>query len=149
MPLPSYIYVTLIHPGINRRILEKGDIAAHVTRRCVGALVVNKLAADINSRTLPVSSVELSGLSAILGTDSKDVTQLLSHPGTIQFVNMMYLINDINDSWGQTSPDVLYLVSQTFSNLSQALPAQLYAEMQLDLTDALMDVSRGRFEPIP
>src|ERR1700761_9250225 len=48
-PLPSYIFIAFTHPEITCRILEKGDIASHVTRRCVGALIVNKLAADINS----------------------------------------------------------------------------------------------------
>ena len=47
-PLPSYIFIAFTHPEITCRILEKGDISAHVTRRCVGALIVNKLAADIN-----------------------------------------------------------------------------------------------------
>ena len=148
IPLPSYVFTTFTNQSITRRILEKGDIATLVTRRCVGALVVRKLAADLNVRTLPVENVELACLSAILGTDNQDVTHLLSHPGAIQFTNLMFLIHDINDSWGQTSPHVLDMVLQTFRILSQALPAQLDAEMQLDLTDALAEVSRGQFEPI-
>ena len=148
IPLPSYIYIAFAHPRVIHCILEIGDLSALVIRHCVGALVVNKLAADINSRIGPVSDAELAGLSAILGTDNQDVTHLLSHPGTIQFVNMVFLINDMNDSWSQTSPDVLDVVLQTFGILCQALPAQLDAEMRLDLTATLTDVSQGRFEPI-
>ena len=113
IPLPSYVYIAFTHPKITRRILEKvekDDIAAHVTRRCVGALVVNKLAADINLRILPVNDAELACLSAILGIDSEDVTLLLSHPGGVQFANMVLLVllEDIHDppSWIPTS-DVL------------------------------------------
>jgi hypothetical protein len=53
-----------------------------------------------------------------------------------------------NDSWSPTSY-VLDVICQTFSILSQGLPAQLDAEMRLDLTDTLVDVSKGRFEPYP
>ena len=147
-PFPSYVYITFTHPIITRRVFKESDIAAHVTRRCVGALVVNNLAAHINARALPANDAELACLSAILTTDNQDVTHLLSHPGTIQFTNLMFLIHDINDSWGRTSPHVLDMVLQTFRILSQALPAQLDAEMQLDLTDALAEVSKGQFEPI-
>ena len=149
MQLPSYVYVTFIHPGITHRILEKGDFAAHVTRRCIGAFVMIKLAANINSRTVQVSSAELACLSAVLRTGSQDVTHLLSHPGTIQFAIMVFLINDIFDDFWSPTSDVLDVVLQTFSILSQALPAQLDAEMRLDLTDTLTDVSQGWFEPIP
>jgi hypothetical protein len=64
------------------------DLVVHVIGRCVGALVVNKLAADINSRNNPVRDDELACLSAILGTKSDDVMLLLSHPGAIEFTNM-------------------------------------------------------------
>ena len=146
--MPSYVYIAFTHSSITRRILEKDDIAAHVIRHCVGALVVTKLSADINARTLPVNDAELACLSALLGTSYQDVTHCLSVPGAIQFANMVFLMSDdiIDYSWSPTS-DVLYMVQEVFSILSQALPAPLDAEMQLDLTDALMDVSQGRFKP--
>ena len=151
IPLPSYVFTTFTNQSITRRILEKGDIATLVTRRCVGALVVRKLAANLNVRTLPVENVELACLSAILGTDNQDVIHLLSHPGTIQLVNVIFLISDtLYDalSWSATS-DVLDVVRLTFNTLTQALPTPLDAEIGLDLTDTSMDVCEGRFELVP
>ena len=148
-PLPSYIYIAFTHPRVTHCILEKGDFAALVIRHCIGVLVVNKLSTDINSRIGPVSVTELAGLSTILGTDSQDVNHWLSHPGAIQFANMVFLINDIYDDFWSPISDVLDVVRQTFSILSRALPAQLGEEMWLDLTDTLMDVAQGRFELIP
>lgn len=127
-----------------------GDIVPHVIRRCVGALVVNKLAADINARTLPVNDAELACLSAILDIDNKDVTYLLFPPGAIQFANMMFLVSDnVYDSLWTSTLDVLDIVRETFSIISQALPAQLGAEMQVDLTDSFLDVLKGRSELTP
>lgn len=148
-PLPSYVYIAFTYPEITRRILEKGNIAAHVTRRCAGALIVNKLATDINARTL-VNDARLKCLSVILDTDSQDVQPLLSHPGAIQFANMIFLVSDdIYDSLLSPTSDVLDVIRQTFSILSQALPAQSEASMELDLTDTLMEVSEGWFELMP
>jgi len=151
IPLPSYIYIAFTHPDINRRIRERYDRAVYVISRCVSALVVNKLAADINARTPPVNDAELACLSAVLGTNSQEVTLFLSHPGAIQFANMLFLASDNiygSSSWSPTS-DVLDMVRQTFDILSTALPAQLDAEMQLDLTDTMMDVSKGQCELLP
>ena len=148
IPLPSYIYIAFTEPRITQCILGKGDIAAHVIGRCVGALVVTKLVADINARNLPVSDAESACLTAILGDDYQDVTHWSSLPGAIQFLNIVFLISDniIDDSWSPTS-DVLDVVQETFCILSQALPAPLNAQMQLDLTDALMVISEGRLNP--
>jgi hypothetical protein len=141
------VFIAFTHPRITRCILEKGDIAALVTRRCVGALVVNKLVADMNAHTLPVNNAELALLSTILGINSQDVTHWLNSPGTIHFANIIFLMDDVygNDSWSPTS-DMLGVVRQTFNILSQSLPAQLDAEMQLDLTDIEIQVSKGQCE---
>ncbi|KAH9053311.1 hypothetical protein EDB87DRAFT_1652133 [Lactarius vividus] len=149
IPLPSYFYIAFAHPVITRRILDEDDITVDVIRRCVGALVVNKLATDINTRTVPISDTEIACLSSILGTNRQDVTHLLSHPGAIQFVNMVFLAKKdifVFPFKGATSgvPDV---VRQTFSILSRALPAQLNEEMRLDLTDILVHVSKGTSIP--
>lgn len=144
IPLPSYIYIAFAHPAVTQRIQEKGDISAQVTRHCVGAMVVNNLAADICAHPLPVNDAELACLSSILGTDGQDVTHLLGHPGAIQFANMVFLMDLICDySWSPTS-DALNVVQQTFKLLTQSLPVQL----QLDLTNTLIDVSKGWFELI-
>jgi hypothetical protein len=150
VPLPSYIFIAFTHPRITHLISgQGGDIAPQVIRHCLGALVVNKLATDIDARTLqdPVNDAELGCLSAILGTDSQDVTRLFSYPGAIQFANMIFLASDdvYRSSWISV-PDVLDVVHRTFSIISQALPAQLNTEMHLDLTDTLTDVSKGRFK---
>jgi len=150
IPLPSYIYIAFTHPEITRRIREQPNPAVRVIGCCVRALVINKLAVDINGRTLPVNDAELACISAVLGTNSQDVTLLLGHPGAIQFANMLSLaLDDIYGSdWSRTS-DVLDVARQTFSILSRSLPAQLDAEMRLDLTDTLMDVSKGQCELMP
>ena len=54
-------------------------------------MVVNKLSVDITSCTGPVGVEELACLSAILGTENRDVELLLSQPGTIELVNMSSL----------------------------------------------------------
>jgi hypothetical protein len=141
------VFIAFTYPRITRCILEKGDIAALVTGRCVGALVVNKLVADMNAHTLLVNDAELALLSTILGIKSKDVTHWLNSPGTIHFANIIFLMDDVydNDSWSPTS-DVLDVVQQTFSILSRSLSVQPGTEMRLDLTDIEMEVSKGRCE---
>ncbi len=147
--LPSYVYVAFTNPEMTRRIREQRDPVAHVIGRCVEALVVNKLAADINSRNAPVSNDELACLSAILGTKSDDVTLLLSHPGAIEFTNMVFLaMDDFYSTSGAVPPYVLDVIQQTSSTLSQTLPPELNAEMQLYQTDILTYFSDGQCELI-
>jgi hypothetical protein len=73
VPLPSYMCIAFTNPELTRRIHEERDLAVRVIGRCVGALVANKLVADIKSRRIPVSRDELACLSAVLGTKSDDV----------------------------------------------------------------------------
>jgi hypothetical protein len=138
------VFIAFNHPRITRCILQKGGIAAHVTRRCVGSLIVNKLAAGINALTFLVNDAELTCLSAILGTDSKVVSDWLNHPGAIQFANIVFLLDDVydGDSRSRTS-DVLDVVRQTFRILFRSLPAQYHAEMRLDLTVFETEVSKS------
>jgi hypothetical protein len=145
--LPSSISIALTNPEIANGIGWGNDLAAHEIRRCIGALVVNTLAADINSRTNPISNVELECLSIILGTKS-DVMLLLRHPGTIEFTNILFLTLAKIDSSGSVgvSSDVLDAVQQTFGTLTQALPAELNAMMRLDQTNTLLNVSDGQCE---
>ncbi len=88
VPLPSYVCIAFTNPETTRRIREQCDLAVRVIGRCVEALVVNKLAADMNSRNVLVSNDELAYLSAILGTESHDVRLCLSQPGTIELLNL-------------------------------------------------------------
>ena len=144
--LPSDNYIAFLNPEVTRHIRSHPDSTVRVIGYCVMALVVNKLAADINARILPASDAELACLTAILGTDSQDVTHLLSHPGAIQFANTTFhIMNNIYDSSWKPTSDVLDVVHQTFSILSRALPGQLDTEMGL----GLIGDSKGRFELIP
>ena len=132
---------------MTRRIHQDPNLAARMIGRCVEALVVNKLAADINSRDVPVSNDELACLSAILGTKSNDVMLLLNHPGAIEFTNMVFLASDDFYSTDGTMPSfALDVVQQTSSALSQALPPEFDAKMRLNQTNTLMNVSDGQCE---
>jgi hypothetical protein len=148
VPLPSYVCIAFTNPEMTCRIHKQDGSAARIIGRCIEALVVKKLAADINSRNVPVSNDELAYLSAILGTKSDDVMLLLSHPGTMELINMVILTSrDFDTSRHETVPSyVLDVVQQTFSALSRALPLSLNSKMQQYQTDnhTLMNVSDGQ-----
>jgi len=150
VPLPSYVYITFTNPKMIRHIRKQDDITVRVIGCCVEALVINKLAADISSRNVPVSIDELSCLSAILGAKSDDVMLLLSHPGAIELTNMVFFALVDFYSSESTYPreplDVLDVVQKTFEIISHALPAQLNATMLLNQTGTLMNVSDGQCE---
>ncbi|KAH9071586.1 hypothetical protein EDB83DRAFT_258952 [Lactarius deliciosus] len=145
VPLPSYVRVAFTNQEMTRRIREEHDLTIRVIGRCVEALVVNKLVADINLRNVSVTNDELACLSAILGTKSHDVMILLSHPGAIEFTMMVFLALDnfYSPTPEKVRPDVLDVVQQTFGILLQALPAESNATTPLDQTDTLMSGSDG------
>jgi len=136
--LPSFVCIAFANPEMARRIREDRDLAIHVIGRCAQALVVNKLAADLISRNVPVGNDELTCLSAILGTKSRYVMHLLDHPSAIEFTNMVFLALDDFYSFAlETVPSyVLDVVQQTSIALN--------ARMRLNQTDALMSVSDGQ-----
>ena len=142
VPLPSFLCIAFTNSEMTRRIQEERDLAVRVIGRCVEALVVNKLRADINSRNVPVSDDDpgLASLSTILGSKTHDVMLLLRHPGAIEFTTMVFLALDNFYSFTlETVPlDVLQDVQRTFSILSVALPAHR--------TNTLMRVSEGWFD---
>ena len=144
--LPSDIYIAFLNSEMTH-IQSYPDPIVRVIGHCAMSLVVNKLAADIDARKLPINDAELACLSAILKTDSQD---LLSHPGAIQFANMSFLMTEtiLDDLLWPPKSYVPQVVQQTFSILFQALPAQLDAEMRLNLTEKLMNDSKGRSELI-
>ena len=157
MPLPSYGRAVLTNPEMIRYIREEHDLTVRVIGRCVEALVVSKLAADINSRRVPsnlrrvpVRTNELACLSAILGTKSHDVMLLLSHPGAIELTNIFFLaLDNFQSSASAVVPSyVPDVVQQTFGILSQALPAEVKVAMPLEQTDTLANVSNGQCEPL-
>ena len=125
-PLPSYLYVSFSHPNIARFILES-DIAAHVTRCCVGALVVNKLVADIKSGAIPASDAELLCLSAVLHSESRDVRLCLTQPGIVELVNVASLVLGHVDSF--KASDVPLDLQHTLGILSHAVAPQEHTEI--------------------
>jgi hypothetical protein len=143
-PLPSYLYIAFANPEIANSIGQGNDPVAHEIGRCFGALVVNKLAADINSRADPIRDEELRCLSAILDFKACDVMRLLRHPGAIEFTNIVFLaLPNIDATPAGMPSDVPDVVQQTFAILCQALPAELNDAMQLDQRDILMN---GQYE---
>jgi hypothetical protein len=149
VPLPSYICVAFSNPGMTRYLREQRDLAVRVMGCCAGSLVVNKFAADINSRSIPpVSDTELGCLPTILGTKSDDVMRLLGHRGVIEFTNMVFLAldDDIYSPDERVPSYVLDVVQHTFGILSQALPAELNVALRLDQIDSQIKVSNGQCE---
>jgi hypothetical protein len=151
VPLPSYLCIAFAGPDMTCRIREERDLAVRVIGRCVEALVVSKLGADIKSRIGPVSHHELACLSAILGTSRDNVKALLDYPGAIEFTNMAFLALDDSYSFTlETMPlYVLEVVQGTFRSLSQALPPELSAEIRSKQTGRLMGVSESQCGLLP
>jgi hypothetical protein len=147
-PLPSYLYIVFTNPEMSRRIHKQPDLTVHAIGRCIGALVVNKLSEDIKSRNCPVSNDQLACLSAILGTESRDVMLLLSCPGAIEFTNMVFLALDDSYSFtdGIVPSYMLDVVHQTSDALSRALPPELKAKMRLDQINSMTNLSDGECE---
>lgn len=131
-PLPPYVFISFANPEMTRRIREEHDPAVRVIGHCIGALVVNKLTADINSRNVHASNDELKCIAGILNIKTDDVMHLLRHPNNIKFTNIDVLAQaNINSFASDRVPSyVLDVVQQTSSALSQAIPP-LYAEMPL------------------
>ena len=148
VPLPFYISNAFASSEIADSIGRRSDPAAKEIGRCVGALLVHKLADDIDSRNVPVSNDKLACLSAILGTNTDDVKLLLHHPGAIKFTNMVFLALDNFDLFdsARVPLGVPNVVQRTFDILFQALPPELSATMRLDQTDTPVDVSDGERE---
>ena len=165
VPLPSSVYAAFTNPEMTRRIRKQHDFAVCTIGRCIGALVVNnlvaninsrnipfsdvnKLSADINSRNVPVTSDELACLSAILGTQSHDVRLSLSHPGTIELVNLASLAlgNVSSPQANQMPPEALSMYHKTLTIVSQALPVQVTPKLSLDEVVPLANISDHNFE---
>jgi hypothetical protein len=147
-PLPSYICLAFTNPEMTRRILGESSsgFAVHAIGRCVQALVVNKLAAEINARNVPASNVELACLTAILGTTSDNVALLLRHQGAIELTNIAFLSWDNIDSSDSVPSDDLDVLHRTFAILSQALPAELDNKVGLDHKGDLLNAPDGQCE---
>jgi hypothetical protein len=147
--LPSYVCISFINPEMTRRIREERDPAVRVIGRCVEALVVNKLTADMKSSDRQVTDgrLKLACLSALLGSKSDDVMLLLDHPGAVGFTIMVFLALDNSQSFTEdiVPSAILNVVQEAFSIVSQALPADWNNARSLDLTDSLVNASDGPY----
>ena len=150
VPLPPFVSVAFSDPGMTNHIREHPDLSTRVLGHCVWALIVNKLAADIEARAHPISEAELAFLSAILGPKSPDVTLCLNQPSAVAVANMISLtFGEFATLVADTvSPDMLDLVQQTLVILSEAPSSQEEAELHLDLPIPIIPVSDGKFERI-
>jgi hypothetical protein len=144
--LPSYFFLDLATPDIIRQIQTDNDPIAHMIGRCFQALVVGKVVAQIKSLThsdVQLSNKVLACLSAILGTERDDLSLWVEKPGTIELVNILvFAFGGISSLSTDPVPSyVMDVVPQTFSILSQALPAEINSEIEIN---AQKDISDGQ-----
>ena len=129
--------------------------------RCVEALVIKKLVAGVKSSTDSNNRIrheDLACLSAILCTESHDVEFCLEWPGVIDLASIVSLaLGDVGSLAVNALPsDVLDVVQQTLAMLSQDLPAEDRANLQIDQFPnyysgrpiSRLDISDGEFESI-
>ena len=154
-PLPSYFPSTLASLKVIRLIGLEEDPVCRVVGRCLIALIVSKLVADVNPRFksyLEVSNEELLCLAAAFNPEelytlhespsSEMENQLwefrekLESPGVIELLNIVYFACDdptylaVDTAWMPSY--TLGVIRQTFSILSRALPAEINIELELD-----------------
>ncbi|KAH9170377.1 hypothetical protein EDB89DRAFT_1978641 [Lactarius sanguifluus] len=141
LPALDLFPIHFITPEIAHRLQTEEDHILRVIGCCFVSLVVNRFAAKFN----PSGDRELASLSAIIGPG---VRAMIHRPGNlkpgaaVQVVNLISLTSDILSSLvvNTVPSDVQYMVRQTISTLSQALPADLKVELHLDQADALMNI---------
>ncbi|KAH9180730.1 hypothetical protein EDB89DRAFT_60432 [Lactarius sanguifluus] len=134
--LPSYFTLAIASPEIIRLIQAEKDPVAHMIGRCFGALIVNNLVTYVKSHTdsNAQSGDEVLGyLSAILGTESRDLRLSLGRAGTVELANMLSLIfSEIDSLLPDTAPsDVLDMIQQTYSILSRTLLTELNDKLMI------------------
>ena len=132
-PLPSYFRVVFASPEMTHRFQTEQDLAARIIGSCFGALVTKKLSTEINSRRVQVNDGILACLSAILGTESREVMSLLGQPGAIELAGIISLMFvDADTLAGDAMPsDVLDVFKETLQILSQTLLSPSHADLSL------------------
>ncbi|KAH8987012.1 hypothetical protein EDB92DRAFT_1204243 [Lactarius akahatsu] len=97
-PLPSYFSLMLARPEITRHFQTEQDPVAHITGRCFAALVVSKM---VDALELPISlssrvrNPELACISAILGTEHREVLLL---PHQLRIINFRNVITGMSST---------------------------------------------------
>ncbi|KAH9056346.1 hypothetical protein EDB87DRAFT_1637418 [Lactarius vividus] len=155
VPLPPHVLIAFASPTMTHRIRTERDVVARVIGRCVEALVVQKLVAGVGSNTrsnVQIGDEQLACLSAIFGTKGHDVKLWLHLSGIVELANMVSLqvaLGDVSSlDVNALSSDVLDVVQQTLSNLSQALLVEETVELQPDQPIAQLITSDGKFDRI-
>ncbi|KAI9455574.1 hypothetical protein BJY52DRAFT_636129 [Lactarius psammicola] len=126
-PLPSSVCTSLARLEITRRIHTERNPAARVTKRCLGALIVNKLVDDFKSCISFSSGVydaELACISSILGTGLSEVSRWPRPSTVIKLLNVVSLVSGEIETLftsGPTPEDLLNMVQQTINIISQEL----------------------------
>jgi hypothetical protein len=136
-PSSAYFFSTLgvASPDLVHLFQTEQDSNSRVTGRCISALVVMKLMADIRSRTnsnVQISHDQLTCLSTILGAESHDLKLWLSRPYAVELANIISLISSEIDwlfSNKALASEVMDMMQQTYGILTRVLPAELSAKL--------------------
>ena len=152
MLMPSYFLLDLSTPEITRHIQTEADPISHIIGRCFQSLVVNNVAAQINTSTESDDQFRnnvLACSSAILGTERDNFNLWLKHPGAMELLNVLFLaFDDIGPSATDTVPSyVLDVIPQTFRIISQAFPAEMNIEpglVRIEGLEAYTDILDGQ-----
>ena len=119
MPLPSFVRITVASPELTRRLHAKKRLNSRVTRRCVQALIVNKLVDDFQSRNSFRGAdydAVLAWISSLLGTEPGEFTRWPRPSAIIKLRNVISLMSgEIEDLFISGTPpaNILQIVQQT------------------------------------
>ncbi|KAF8265185.1 hypothetical protein EI94DRAFT_1860664 [Lactarius quietus] len=146
LPALDNFPIHLITPEIARRIHTEDDILVRVIGRCFASLVVNRLAA----KSKPFMGHEVACLSAVLGTEKHAAIYQYFMPGVVQLINIVsFAFSKVSSFVADTVPPyVLHIVGQTIGTLTQALPAELCVELQLNQADSWMNIPDIRIKSV-
>ncbi|KAH9056351.1 hypothetical protein EDB87DRAFT_1237813 [Lactarius vividus] len=152
-PLPTFVRITLASPGITRRIHTAKDINARVIGRCFGALIVNKLVDDFQSRTSFHSGVydaELACISSILDTMPGELLRWSNPSAAIKLLNVVSLMSGEIETlfteptpMGRTPTDILNIIQQTINIINPDLVlsgASAWGDLPMDKISLLREI---------
>ncbi|KAI9432572.1 hypothetical protein H4582DRAFT_2132112 [Lactarius indigo] len=137
VPLPSSVRIALANPEITRGYRTTWDINARVAGPCFGALIVNKLVDDFQSRASFSSGVydaELACISSILDTRPGEILRWPNPSAVIKLLNVVSLMSGeietvltsgptppVSMSVLRTPVDMLNIIQQTINIISRDL----------------------------
>ncbi len=128
-PLSSNFPLMLARPEITRHLRTEQDPVARITGRCFGALIVSMLVGALGSPISFSSGVriaELACISAILGTEHREVSFLPHQLHIVNFRNVVSLVSGEIDTLftaAGTPADVLNIAQDTLNILADRLLA--------------------------